>query len=278
MNRNRKSERDMKNSNVLLPVVIVTLTGITLLLGARHENTNAAEREAVVNAAAPLAEAGDVVESTFQPTEAARRVMTPNPAKLSYGLDEIARIVEAGVQPEVVEAFIDNSTIAYAPNAGDIVHLHELGAPSQVIAAVIRHGGRLREQGIREFKEAQATPSRQVAAVGTAPVVYATAEQPAQLAAVTYNTCTCAHPAVVRPDYPVYGYAGLQYASYPRCNYSYSRYSVRRHCYPTFFSSCRPYTTYNYCAPRFIRPAVTVGFSSYRYCRPGMGLRLGTRL
>lgn len=268
----------MKNSNVLLPVVIVTLTGITLLLSARHENTHAAERDAVVKAAAPLVEGGGAIESTAQPTEAARPAKTPNPVNLSYGLDEIARMIEAGIQPEVMEAFIDNSTIAYAPNARDIVHLHELGAPPRVVASVIRHGGRLREQGTREFKESQATLSRQATAAASLAAYTLVAAQPVQPAAVTCNSYTYAYPAVVRPDYPVYGYAGPQYAGYRRYNYSYPRYGFQRHYFPTYYSSCRPYTTYNHSAPRFVRPAVTVGFNALRYCRPGVGLRVGIRL
>jgi hypothetical protein len=264
----------MKNSNVLLPTVIAMLTGITLLLSARHENTNAVD-DAVVDAAALPAQEGDVIESTAQPTEAARQARTPNAAKLSYGLDEIARMVEVGIQPEVMEAFIDNSTVAYAPNAADIVYLRELGAPPGVLASLIRHGGRLREEGIREFKESQATLSRQASAAASPADYNMFPAQTVQPAAVSYNTYT--YPALVRPDYPIYGYAGPQYACFPRYNYSYSRYGLQRQYFPAYYNSCRPYSTYNYCAPRFIRSSFPVGFRALRSCRPGTGLRVGIR-
>lgn len=264
----------MKNSSVLLPVAIATLTGVTLLLSARHENTHAADSPAAPPI--PVSPHEDrLIGSTGQRVEAAEPAATAKPIKLSYGLEEIAKMVEAGVQPEVVEAFIDNSTVAYAPNAEDVVQLHKLGASSRVVAAVIRHGGRLREQG-KEFKESQATlsqPASQGMAAAIAPAAYAPAAAPSvQPASITY---AYAYPAVVGVGYPIQDYAGPR--CYPRPNYWYPRYCFPRHYYPTYYSSCRPYATHNYCAPRHARFGASVGFSSYR-CRPGAGPRVGFRL
>jgi len=267
----------MKNPSVLLPVVIVTLTGVTLLLSARHENTSAADSPTAAPTPVSLHEGG-VTESTSRRAQAADPAPAAKPIRLSYGLDEIAKMVEAGVQPEVVEAFIDNSTIAYAPNAEDVVQLHKLGTPSQVVSAVIRHGGKLREQGIKEFKESQATLSQQATAAAISPAVYAPVAAPSvQPASVTYNTYAYAYPAVVGSGYPVQGYAGPKYVCYPRPSYWHPRYCFPRHYFPTHYSYCLPYSTYNYCAPRHARFGVSLGFSPYR-CRPGAGLRVGLRL
>jgi len=265
----------MKNSSALLPVVIATLTGVTLLLSARHENTPAADSPATPPIPVSSPEES-VIASTGQRAEVAGPAATAKPGKLSYGLDEIAKMVEAGVPPEVVEAFIDNSTIAYAPNAEDVVRLHKLGASSRVVAAVIRHGGRLREQGIREFKESQATlsqPAPQGMAAAITPAVYAPSVQPAS---ITYNNYAYAYPAAVGLGYPIQGYAGARRLCYPRLNYWPARYCFPRRYFPTY-SSCRPHATYKYCAPQHARFGMSVGFGSYR-CRPGAGLRVGIRL
>ncbi|HKS37212.1 MAG TPA: hypothetical protein VJW76_08495 [Verrucomicrobiae bacterium] len=265
----------MKNSSVLLPVVIATLTGVTLLLSARHGNTHAADSPAAPPIPVSLPEDSVIGATGQQRAEAAGPAATAKPNKLSYGLDEIAKMVEAGVPPEVVEAFIDNSTIAYAPNAEDVVQLHKLGASSRVVAAVIRHGGRLREQGIREFKESQATLSQPAQRTAVTPAVYAPVAAPSvQPESITYNNYAYAYPAVVGPGYSIQGYAGLRRLCYPRPNYWYPRYSFPRHYFPTRYSSFRPYATYNYCAPRHARFGVSAGFGR---CRPGADLRVGLR-
>src|SRR3989442_963628 len=129
----------MKNQPMLLPVAIVALTGVTLLLSARQQN----EKTAGNPPSAPLVSGAPNTGTVDPPPPAldpGRPVKAVKSIQLSYGLDEIAKMVQAGVEPEVVQAFIENSAIAYAPNGGDVVHMHELGAPSQVVAALIRHG------------------------------------------------------------------------------------------------------------------------------------------
>jgi hypothetical protein len=65
---------------------------------------------------------------------------------LSHGLQEIVRMVQSGTDTNVVLSFIENSPIAYSPSADDIIRLHNLGVPSPVIIALLRHGGRMRDQ------------------------------------------------------------------------------------------------------------------------------------
>jgi hypothetical protein len=108
-------------------------------------------------------------------------------AKLSFGLDDVVKMVQSGVAPDVILTYIDNSTVAYYATAEDVVQLHEAGVPSQITAALIRHGGKLRAQQAQVAREIQtavappATPNYSSA--------YSYAEQPAQPTYVTYNYC-----------------------------------------------------------------------------------------
>jgi hypothetical protein len=267
----------MKNEAVLLPIAIVALTGVTLLLSARQQNEIATESVAAAPAV-DQASPADAAVPPPDPATPAEPANTVRPAKLSYGLDEIAKMIEAGVDPEVVQTFIENSTIAYGPNAEDIVHLRELGAPSSVVAALIRHGGKLRERGLQESRAVQtqfsqpSTPA--VHYTATSAAVAAPAPQPAS---VTYNTFNYSYPTVAHAAYPTWHYAAPPYVCYPRYSYAYPRYHFPRHYFATHYSSCRPFIGYGYHAPRFVRFGVGVGYGSYRFCRPAPRFHVGVR-
>src|SRR6266511_221141 len=258
----------MKNQPLLLPTVIVTFTGVTLMLSAQQETDKAADRPS----AAPIAAPAPATEATDPPPEAPglnRPARAATSAKLAYGLDEIAKMVAAGVDPEVVQAFIEHSTIAYAPNADDIVQLRELGAPSPVIASLIRHGGQLRERGIQESKAAQAqlsqpsTPALNCAAPSSSVNAFT-----APPASVTYNVFNSSYPSAAYPVYPTYRCSAPGYVCYPRYSYSYPRYYFPRHYFPSYYNTCYPFADYRCYAPRFVRYGVAVGLGSHRFCRP----------
>jgi hypothetical protein len=255
----------MKNQRVLLPFVIVTLTGVTLLLSARQENAKPTDSLAAV--ASPQTVPAETPDPPAPPSDPPAKVSKA--VKLSYGLDEIAKMIEAGVDPEVVQAFIESSTIAYAPTAEDIVHLRELGAPSPVVAALIRHGGKLRERGIQESRAVQA----QLSQPSTPAVACATTVAP-QPAAVNYNTFNYAYPTVAYPAYTGCNYIAPRYVCYPRYSYAYPQHCFSRHYFPTYYSSCSPFARYGYYAPRF---GVSVGFGSYRFCHTGPRFRASFR-
>lgn len=62
------------------------------------------------------------------------------------GPAEIVKLVEAGVQPEVVKAYVGNSPVAYQLNADEIIALYRRGVAPAIIVAMIERGAALRAQ------------------------------------------------------------------------------------------------------------------------------------
>lgn len=71
---------------------------------------------------------------------------------LSPGLQEIVKMVQAGVGNDVVVSFVENSPTAYFPSADDVIRLNELGVPSSVILALLRNGGRRWDQRMQSVE------------------------------------------------------------------------------------------------------------------------------
>src|SRR5881628_1205458 len=105
----------MKDQPMLLPVAIVALTVVTLLLSARQQNEKATGNPPPAPLVSEAPKTG-MVDPPPPALDPGRPVKAAKSIQLSYGLDEIAKMVEAGVEPEVVQAFIENSAIVYAPN------------------------------------------------------------------------------------------------------------------------------------------------------------------
>lgn len=66
--------------------------------------------------------------------------------KLSTGVDEILKMVQAGVSAEVIRTYIENSPIAYNLNANDIIALKEHGVPDDLTKTMVKRGATLRGQ------------------------------------------------------------------------------------------------------------------------------------
>jgi hypothetical protein len=130
----------------------------------------------------------------------------------SSGLSEIAKLVDAKIDPKIVITFVKASPIAYQPSADDIVKLKEHGASNEVIEAILNHGSNLRSQ-----------PPSQVA-VATAPapaaptIIYRTQSAPTYVASYDYSYY-----------YPSYSYGWYNYGwawpySYVYWGYPYRHY------------------------------------------------------
>src|SRR5262245_44294601 len=111
------------------------------------------------------------VDTTPQPlsTRPQEVVATPPAAKptaarnepLSFGLEDVVKLVQSGAGTDVVLSYVENSPIAYSPSANDVMRMHEEGVPSDVIVAILRHGGNLRaqeKQGVQANAQATSTP------------------------------------------------------------------------------------------------------------------------
>lgn len=131
--------------------------------------------------------------------------------KLSPGAEEISRLVLAGIDPSVIEAFVEKSPTPYPLQAKEIVRLHELGVPSSILAAMIRHEGQVRPRLTPASASAAADSQHRPAYAAQTPGERAAAVAPAP-----------AYPAPAAYAYPPVSY---YYPSYSvPVSYSYSYY------------------------------------------------------
>lgn len=63
----------------------------------------------------------------------------PSPPALSPALADLVQLLQAGVSPEVVAAFITNSANPFYVGSAEIVYLRDLGAPPAILATLIHH-------------------------------------------------------------------------------------------------------------------------------------------
>ena len=212
----------MKNRTTLYLASLAVMTGSTLVLAAIETNKG---------------QNGGTATETRTVTQEAPAVAPKGTVKLSFGLDDVVKMVQSGVTTDVILTYVENSTVAYYTTAEDIVQLHELGVPSQITAAMIRHGGKLRAE---QAKAAKAV------AVAPAATYTSASSQAVQPASVTYNY---SYPAY--PYYPAYSYAypAYSYYTYPSFYFSYSS--------PFYFRNYYPYR-YNHFFPHQFHSGIRV--------------------
>lgn len=113
------------------------------------------------------------------------------PPQLSPALAEVVRLIQANVGAEVLLAYITNSTLPFYVGANEIVYLHDLGAPTTIITALIN---------------ADATPemaARKAAAVSVKPLPPGVAATEPVISAPVPRPPPPAAQAVPNPPEPV---------------------------------------------------------------------------
>src|SRR5437867_9493125 len=216
----------MKKPSSIFCVTLALMTVATRLIAARSEPTKTSP------------ESSDVSLSPTQPAAATEPALTPSAktnvikksaqsARLSFGVDEVVKMYQGGVETDVVLNYIENSSVPYHLSAEEVVHLHDIGVPSQIITTLIRHGAKVQQQAnaASALIQQKATEEAKAAAASFnpySPAVYAP-PAPAVTYTYTYPTYVNTYPAYVYPSY---------YPSY------YSYYSYPRYCYssPFYFS------------------------------------------
>lgn len=91
-------------------------------------------------------------------------------ARFSAGLQEIVRMVDAKVDPEVIKAYIKNSAVPYSPTAGEIIALKKKGVPDDIVTALLQHGADVRAQAAIASPPMSAAPA--AVPYGAAPGAY----------------------------------------------------------------------------------------------------------
>jgi hypothetical protein len=118
---------------------------------------------------------------------------------------EVEKLTQSGTDPAVVKAFIQSWRTPYAVNADDILRLHGVGVPSEILTTLIQH-----EADIVGQVSAAANPNP-VAAPPNAPVQYpASAAPPIPDQYAPQGTYPVDASVYSYPAYPVYdcGYYG----------------------------------------------------------------------
>jgi len=225
----------MKKRTSSFLFLLAVMTGATLLLGARSEPIKInPESDAVP--AAPESKQSVPAQPPAAVSKAAPQT------KFSFGVDEVAKMHQNGVETDVILNYIENSNVPYHPNAEEIVRLHDLGVPSPLITAMIRHGAKVQQEGAMVYAQSQQKAAEEAKAAPSSANTYSAPVYAAPPPIVTYNY---AYPQYVYSGYPSYAYSGFysgfyfyprycysgpyyhRYYSYPYCNSYYSH----RGCY-----------------------------------------------
>src|SRR5207237_2092480 len=114
----------------------------SLIVGVRSEaakTTGDPDPDAVVNET-KQSDAAKPPIAPIQPTQAAQRT------KFSFGVDEVVKMYQRGVEADVIVNYIESSSVPYHPSAEEIVRLHDLGVPSQIITTLLRHGAKVQRE------------------------------------------------------------------------------------------------------------------------------------
>src|SRR6266699_4222685 len=186
----------MKKRSSILCVTLALLTITSTLFGARSEPANT----------------GSGPDSPTQPSAGTEHAAEPSaktngikkgaqPSRLSFGVDEVVKMYQGGVETDVVLNYIENSSVTYHLSAEEVVHLQDLGVPSQIITTLIRHGAKVQQQAnaASALIQQKATEEAKAASAYVNPYPPAVYAQPTPV--LTYNY-----------TYPQYVYAG--YPSY----------------------------------------------------------------
>src|SRR5438132_10041324 len=191
-------ECNIKKRSSTFCVTLALMTFATLLFGARSEPANTVSGDGADNPTQPAA-ATEPSAKTNGIKKAAQ------PARLSFGVDEVVKMHQGGVEADVIMNYIENSSVPYHLSAEEVVRLHDIGVPSPIITTLIRHGAKVQQQAAAASAQIQQNATEEAKAASAyvnpyPPAVYA---QPTPV--VTYNY-----------TYPQYVYAGYpSYYSYP---------------------------------------------------------------
>jgi hypothetical protein len=110
--------------------------------------------------AAPRVGQGDPVKTLGapnKPDEGKPESDAGRAADRSPGVDEILKMVQAGVSAEVIKIYIENSPIAYSLSAADVIALKEHAVPDDLTTAMMKRGATLKTQA-RQAVVLNATP------------------------------------------------------------------------------------------------------------------------
>jgi len=185
-------------------------------------------------------------ESSRQPPVESNNLLDNNPrlrqllaeANRASGPEEISQLTSAGVNPDVVQKYVEHSSRRYTLDADEIIKLHQQGVASSVITAMIEKR--------RNVESASSGPSAAPVQNVVAPVVVQSQAQIAEPASSVIYVPNSPRP-VRYPDRPLYlsaypyaSYSPAYYGGYGYCGYYPS------YCYRPGYRNYRPTWSYDF--------------------------------
>lgn len=125
------------------PFFLATALGF-LCVGVRAQETDPAPSASPPSP--PPAEQPDKPAAPVVPDSPLIQKLRAAAANVSAPLKEIVKLSESGADASVIQAFVENSPVAYNPKAEEIIYLHDHGISNPIITAMIQHGAKVREQ------------------------------------------------------------------------------------------------------------------------------------
>ena len=81
-----------------------------------------------------------------KPDQAKRGPNATSKVEHSAGVDEVLKMMQAGVSPDVIRTYVENSPIVYTLSANDIIALKQHAVPDDITTAMLKRGARLMQQ------------------------------------------------------------------------------------------------------------------------------------
>jgi hypothetical protein len=133
------------------------------------------------------------------------------PGTYSAGLAQIVKLLDAKMDAQVILAYIQNSPVAYNPDATELIALKDHGASPDVLVALLHHGNELRQQLAQTQRSVYPQPATTGYGYGNVPegtypaypYGYSDVSYPTTYPVTYYNY---GWPAVYWPPVPFNGY------------------------------------------------------------------------
>jgi hypothetical protein len=212
----------MKNRQSVFRIAVAGITAAAVCLGAAGSAIAQNASTTSPNPANPsgiFPGPGSAVAGTATFTPGPGNAGNQGPT-LPYGVGEVVKMYQGGINKDVIINYIDNTALAYHLSADGIIYLHNMGMPQEITKAMILRDGQLQQQGMRPPPYPQNYAQQQpMPPPGAGPNGYGYAGQPPP--DVASPSTPPPDVTVVGSDYPVYdaaypyyGYYGYPYYGY----------------------------------------------------------------
>jgi hypothetical protein len=244
----------------LRPSVAGSVLGVVILFtaaGAIQKATSSSEEASGATSAPPVV-APLALESTPQPEK-----QTPSPAppaaQFSPGVTAALRLLDAGVNKDIVKSYIQNSSLGFELSAEDIIALNERGVAPDLIVAMVTRSGEQRPAALPQTIMPPMGPMPMPEWTGPGPEYYPyPPEMPATYAPEpAYGGSPYSYWYYSYPYYPGYSAWWYPYSSYLyyHGSHGYHNHGYYHSPYYGYHGAyAQPYSHFNYQSPISVGP------------------------